>query len=95
MATTIAVLVSGGGTNLQSIINKMEAGELDIKIACVISNKKSAFGLERAKKHNIPAHFIDAKDKSDVKTKVDKTYTIIELFRPDLIRVTLLSTMNW
>lgn len=53
----IAVLVSGGGTNLQSIIDAVEAGKINGQIKLVISNKKGAYGLERAKKHNIRAVF--------------------------------------
>ncbi len=52
----IAVLVSGGGTNLQAIIDGVESGKIqDTKIVTVISNRKNAFGLERARKHNIDA----------------------------------------
>ena len=58
----IAVLVSGGGTNLQSIIDAVESGILKSKIVCVISNKESAYGLERARKHGIPAFFINGKE---------------------------------
>ena len=53
----IAVLVSGGGTNLQSIIDAVEAGKINGQIKLVISNKEGAYGLERAKKHNIRAVF--------------------------------------
>ena len=42
--TNIAVLISGSGTNLQSIIDKAESGELPVKIACVISDREKAFG---------------------------------------------------
>ena len=52
-----AVLVSGGGTNLQSIIDAVEAGKINGQIKLVISNKEGAYGLERAKKHNIRAVF--------------------------------------
>ncbi len=51
----LAVLVSGSGTNLQVIIDKIEAGELNAEIVCVISNKRDAYGLERAGRHGIPA----------------------------------------
>jgi len=51
----IAVLVSGTGSNLQSIIDHIEAGKLNATIACVISNREDAFALERAKNHRIPA----------------------------------------
>ncbi|SEN39206.1 formyltetrahydrofolate-dependent phosphoribosylglycinamide formyltransferase [Peptostreptococcus russellii] len=53
----IAVLISGGGTNLQSIIDAVEAGKIKGEIRLVISNKEDAYGLERARKHNICAVF--------------------------------------
>lgn len=55
----IGVLVSGNGTNLQSIIDQVEAGKLDAKVACVVSNREHAFALERARKHGIPALYLD------------------------------------
>lgn len=59
----IGVLVSGGGTNLQSVIDNIEAGKINGRISVVISNKESAYGLERAKKHGIKALFLnDEKD---------------------------------
>jgi phosphoribosylglycinamide formyltransferase-1 len=54
MSLPIAVLVSGSGSNLQSIIDRIEQGCLDAEIKLVISNKPGSFGLERAKSHNIP-----------------------------------------
>ena len=60
----IGVLVSGGGTNLQAIIDKIENGTLhDVRIATVVSGKEGAYALERAKKHNIPAVVISKDDK--------------------------------
>ncbi len=58
----IAVLISGHGTNLQSIIDHIKAGKLKCNLAVVISNKADAYGLKRAKKAKIPAYFIDHKD---------------------------------
>ena len=49
----IAVLVSGGGTNLQSIIDAVKVGELDCKIEMVISSKDGVYALERAKEVGI------------------------------------------
>lgn len=54
MTLPIAVLVSGSGSNLQSIIDRIEEGVLDAEIKLVVSNKAGAYGIERAKKHNIP-----------------------------------------
>ncbi len=50
----LAVLVSGNGSNLQVFINKIESGELNARIACVVSNNPDAFALTRAASHNIP-----------------------------------------
>ena len=52
----IAVLISGGGTNLQALIDAQQAGEIpDGEIALVVSNKTGAYALERAAKAGIPA----------------------------------------
>lgn len=59
----LAVLVSGGGTNLQAIIDGIEAGTItNAEINVVISNNKNAFALERAQKHGIEAKGISPKD---------------------------------
>lgn len=58
MPMPIAVLVSGGGSNLQSIIDRIEAGMLDAEIKVVVSNKPDAFGLKRAENHNIPTRVL-------------------------------------
>ncbi len=58
----IGVLVSGSGTNLQAIIDSCESGYIPGKVVIVISNRKDAYALERAKKHNIPALFINPKE---------------------------------
>lgn len=59
----IAVLVSGGGTNLQAIIDKIENGTIEnAKIEVVISNKKDAYALERAKNHGIKGECLSPKD---------------------------------
>ena len=55
----IAVLVSGRGSNLQAIIDSIERKELDVNLSVVISNKKEAMALERAKKNGIKTIFID------------------------------------
>lgn len=55
----IGVLVSGGGTNLQSVIDNIESGKINGQIKVVISNKESAYGLERARKHGIKAIYLN------------------------------------
>ncbi|MDO4388254.1 MAG: phosphoribosylglycinamide formyltransferase [Eubacteriales bacterium] len=61
--TRVAVFVSGGGTNLQALIDARDAGQLpDGEIALVVSNKKDAGALERARRHDIPARYLRRKD---------------------------------
>jgi phosphoribosylglycinamide formyltransferase-1 len=61
----IGVLISGSGSNLQAIIDKCEAGEIAADVAIVISNKADAYGLTRAKDHNIRGVFLGRKDYPD------------------------------
>ena len=62
----VAVLVSGGGTNLQAIINKVNEGYMpNVEISAVIASKPEAYALERAKKNNIPTKVIPRKDYAD------------------------------
>jgi len=59
----LAVLVSGGGTNLQALIDAIASGSIqNAEIAAVISNKKDAYALERAKKHGIRGICVSPKD---------------------------------
>ncbi|HBV68757.1 MAG TPA: phosphoribosylglycinamide formyltransferase [Clostridiales bacterium] len=57
----IGVLISGSGTNLQSLIDSAKSGEINGEIAVVISDKEDAYGLERARMNGIDAVFVDAK----------------------------------
>ena len=57
----VAVLASGRGSNLQAIIDAIENGQVHSKIVAVISNKKDAVALERARKHGLPDVFVDPK----------------------------------
>ena len=57
----VAVLASGRGSNLQAIIDAVESRVLQAEIVAVISNRKEAVALERARKHNVPDVFVDPK----------------------------------
>lgn len=58
-----AVLVSGGGTNLQALIDSAARGEMpDVELALVVSNKQGAYALERARQAGIPALYIGSAD---------------------------------
>lgn len=60
----IGVLVSGRGSNLQALIDNCESGYVPGEIVVVISDKKDAYGLERAENHNIDCVFVEPKGKS-------------------------------
>ena len=74
----IAVLVSGSGTNLQAIIDACEKNEINGKVKVVISNRKKAYGLERAKNHNIKALWIKDEDEI-IKTLQEEKIELIVL----------------
>ncbi len=59
---SIAVLASGSGTNLQSIIDALEAGSIDGKVDLVISDKADAYAITRAKKHGIETGLVEKKN---------------------------------
>ena len=65
----IAVLVSGGGTNLQSIIDAVKVGELDCKIEMVISSKSYVYALERAKEAGIDTYVVSKKEYGENQSK--------------------------
>ena len=81
----LAILGSTKGTDLQAIIDAIEAKELDAKIEIVISNKPEAYILERAKKHNLSTNCLILK-KDETREEYD-TRLVEELkkFNPDLI----------
>lgn len=82
----IAVCVSGGGTNLQAIIDKINSGEIhNTEIGVVISNNKNAYALERAKKAGIEAVCISPKD-YDSRQEFNKAFLEqLNSYRVDLV----------
>src|SRR3982074_1854907 len=58
----LAVLLSGGGTSLQNLLDRCADGRLNAQVIAVVSNKADAFGLERAKQAKIPAFTVDRKE---------------------------------
>ncbi|MGI6706434.1 MAG: phosphoribosylglycinamide formyltransferase [Clostridia bacterium] len=60
--TRVGVLVSGGGTNLQALIDAIETEAIPAQIVVVISNKKKAYALERAREKGIPTIYINPKE---------------------------------
>jgi phosphoribosylglycinamide formyltransferase-1 len=82
----IVVLVSGGGTNLQALIDASESGEIpNGKITCVISSKEGAYALERAQKHGIPFRVIPRKNYPDSKTFSQDLLSALQEEKADLV----------
>lgn len=82
----LAVLVSGGGTNLQALIDAVCAGRIqNAQIALVISNKKDAYALERAQKHGIKSCCIAPKDYADKDAFANEMIRMLEEEKTDLV----------
>lgn len=82
----VVVLVSGGGTNLQAILDAIDAGKItNTEVAGVISNNKSAYALERAKNHGIEGICISPKDFGTREEFNDAFLAKVEELEPDLI----------
>ena len=82
----VVVLVSGGGTNLQAIIDSIQRGIVtNTEIAAVISNNKNAYALERAKKAGIPAECISPKEFESREVFNEALLAGIKKYEPDLV----------
>jgi len=82
----VAVMVSGGGTNLQAIINAVESGRItNTELVAVISNNKGAYALERAKKAGIRDIVVSPKDFEDREAFNSALVDTVDSLRIDLI----------
>ena len=82
----VGVLVSGGGTNLQAILDAIDAGTIrNAKVEVVISNNAGAFALERAKKHGIPAECLSPKEFASREEFNEALVAKIDSYHLDLI----------
>lgn len=82
----VVVMVSGGGTNLQAILDAVEDGRIrNTKICAVISNNAGAYALERAKNHGIPGTVISPKQFASREAFNEAFLEEVEKLQPDLI----------
>ncbi|WP_272521663.1 phosphoribosylglycinamide formyltransferase [Providencia sp. PROV202] len=81
----IVVLISGSGSNLQSIIDACQRHEIDGQIVAVISNKSDAYGLVRAQEAGIPALCVSSKAFTDRQAYDAALLDAIEQYQPDLV----------
>ncbi|MFT9497798.1 phosphoribosylglycinamide formyltransferase [Anaerosolibacter sp.] len=81
----IAVFISGGGTNLQSLIDHIEKSKINGKIALVISSRENAYGLIRAKAHNIEGMIIGKTNYPNMDERENRMIEVLEDKEIDLI----------
>ncbi len=81
----IVVLISGGGSNLQSLIDAVKAGRINAKIRAVISNQPNAYGLQRAQNHGIATDVVDHRQYSSRHEFEEVLRNKIETYNPELI----------
>jgi phosphoribosylglycinamide formyltransferase-1 len=82
---SFAVFISGNGSNLQAIIDATSNGLIDGQICCVLSNKKEAYGLARAKKANIPTVVIEHLNYENREEFDNALLQSLQKYNPDLI----------
>jgi phosphoribosylglycinamide formyltransferase-1 len=81
----IVVLISGNGSNLQAIINAISDGRCEAEIKAVISNKKDAYGLIRAKEQHIPTECLPHQDYPNREAYDEALIQCIDKYQPQLI----------
>jgi phosphoribosylglycinamide formyltransferase-1 len=85
MACRTAILISGSGTNLQAFIDAVAAGDLDLDLCVVFSNKPDAYGLARARTAGIPTACIEHGDFPDRESFDRAVINKLDQFAPDLL----------
>ncbi len=83
--TSAAVLISGGGTNLQAFIDATQTGKLDLDLRVVLSNKSQAAGLNRARKASISVECVEHRDYPERRNFDAALVTTLDQYEPDLI----------
>ena len=89
MTARLAVLISGNGSNLQAILDAIRMRALDAQVVVVVSNRKAAYGLERAEKAGVPTRYHPLKpyrdaDRSRNEYDADLAKIVLE-YKPDYI----------
>ena len=85
MGCPTAILISGSGTNLQSFIDQVADGRLDLDLRIVFSNNPDAFGLERAREAGIPTECFGHRDFSSREMFDQAVAGILDVYEPELI----------
>ncbi len=81
----IAVLLSGNGSTLQNILDRIDDGSLNAQVACVVASRGDAYGLERARRANIPAVAVPRKDHANKESFSSAIWTVVDEHEVDLV----------
>ena len=82
----VVVMVSGGGTNLQAILDAVDNGKItNAEVAAVISNNEGVYAIERAKKHGVPAFVVTPKAYETRDAFDEALLETVKACKPDLI----------
>lgn len=85
MGIRLAVLLSGSGSTLQNLFDRMDAGALDAEVCCVLSSREDAFGLERARSRGIPARAFPRRNYADLSAFNADLWAEVERHAVDLV----------
>lgn len=81
----LAVLLSGSGTSLENLFERIEAGELDAEVAVVIASREKAGGLDRARRRGVPAVAVPRRAYPDVGAFNDALHAVLDAHEIDLV----------
>ena|ERR1700722_11251119 len=81
----LAVFLSGGGTTLQNLLDRIDEGRLNAEVVCVVSNNPAAKGLERARRRRVPAAVVERRGCSSRQEFSDRLFAIAREARADLV----------
>jgi phosphoribosylglycinamide formyltransferase-1 len=84
MTANLGILISGGGTTLQNLADLISRNQLDARIAVVIASNSHCYGVERARKLNLPLHIITRKDLLTLKDFSQKIASVLRQHNVDL-----------
>ena len=82
---SIVILISGRGSNMESLLAAVAAGELPVRVAAVLSNRPDAKGLESAAARGVPVRVVDHKQFADRESFDVAMAAAIDVFAPDLV----------
>lgn len=85
MAPRLAVLLSGSGSTFKNLAEWIKRGELDAEIVAVLSSRKDAFGLERARLRQIPALVCERREYAATEAYSDAVFEMLAPYEPDLV----------